>query len=284
MYNTYYSIADVVIQIISPFPFFAHNGVEFVCEETDPDYVFTFSQVNDIPHLMAGSRKIAELLWAHEYRKKDGTEFRAFLWKDTYYSALSFCGETEGVCYYASAEILAEQAKLGFELLMYLCLEKILLRHGALTLHSSHIRYRGQGIVFSAPSGTGKSTQAELWEKYAGARVMNGDRSVLRKKDNQWFVYGCPMCGTSDIHISGREPLSNVIMLNQGKENNPERISPARAFRLMYSQVTISNWNVKNVDTSIELLNDLVQNVPVWHYSCTKEEDAVWILKEALGL
>lgn len=283
MYNTYYNIADVVIQIISPFPFFAHNGVEFVCEETEPDYVFTFLQTNDIPKLMTGSRKIAELLWAHEYRKEDGTEFRAFLWKDVYYSALSFCGETEGVCYYASAEILAEQAKLGFELLMYLCLEKILLKHGALTLHSSHIRYGGRGIVFSAPSGTGKSTQAELWRRYAGAEVMNGDRSILKKNGEQWYVHGCPMCGTSGIHHRGKEPLLCIVMLSQGRENIPERLSPLRAFHMMYPEVTISNWNVKNVDTSIKLLNDLIQSVPVWHYTCTKEEEAVRALREALA-
>lgn len=282
MYNSYYNIADVVIRIVSPFPFFAHNGAEFVCGKTSPDYVFTFRQTNDLPGLMDGSQKIAELLWAHEYRKEDGTEYRAFLWKDVYYSALSFCGETEGICYYASEGILAEQARNGFELLMYLCLEKILLKHGALILHSSHIRYEDAGIVFSAPSGTGKSTQAELWRRYAGARIMNGDRSVLRKNKDQWYVYGCPMCGTSDIHHSGKEPLKCIVMLSQGIENIPEKLSPLRAFQRMYPEVTISTWNVKNVDTSIALLNDLIRSVPVWHYSCTKEEAAVRVLKDAL--
>lgn len=284
MYNSYYNIADVIIQIVSPFPFLAHNGEEFVCEKTVPDYVFTFRQTSDIPGLMTGSCKVAELLWAHEYRKEDGTEFRAFLWNDIYYSALSFCGETEGTCYYASAEILAEQAQKGFELLMYLCLEKILLKHGALILHSSHIRYGGQGIVFSAPSGTGKSTQAELWRCHAGAEVMNGDRSVLKKVGEQWYVHGCPMCGTSDIHHKGKEPLHCIVMLSQGEENIPERISPLRALRMMYPEVTISNWNVKSVDLSIQLLNDLIQNVPIWHYSCTSTEEAVQVLKSALGL
>lgn len=282
MYNSYYNIADVIIQIVSPFPFFAHNGAEFVCEKAKPDYVFTFQQTDDIPAFMKDSQRIAELLWAHEYRQEDGTEFRAFLWNDRYYSALSFCGETEGTCYYASAEILAEQAQRGFELLMYLCLEKILLQHRALVLHSSHIRYGGQGIVFSAPGGTGKSTQAELWRRYAGAEIMNGDRSILKKNGDQWYVYGCPMCGTSDIHHRGKEPLKCVVMLSQGSENIPRRISPLQAFQMMYPEVTVSNWNVKNVDISIELLNDLIQHVPVWHYSCTKEEEAVWVLKDAL--
>lgn len=284
MYNSYYNIADIIIQIISPFPFFSHNGKEFCCEETKPDYVFTFRQTDDIPGLMEGSCKVGEMLWAHEYRRDDGTEFRAFLWKDVYYSALSFCKETEGTCYYVSAEILAELAQSGFELLMYLCLEKILLKHGALVLHSSHIRYDGRGIVFSAPSGVGKSTQAELWSRYAGAVVMNGDRSVLRKEGEQWYVHGCPMCGTSGIHHSGKEPLHCIVMLCQGKENIPVRVSPLQAFQMIYPEVTISNWNVNHVDTSIQLLDDLIQNVPVWHYSCTRDENAVRTLRNTLKL
>ena len=283
MYNRYYNIADIIIQIISPFPFYAHNGEEFVCQETSPDYVFTFRQTDDIPALMAGSKKIGEMLWAHEYRMEDGTEFRAFLWQDRYYSALSFCQEDHGICYFASEQILAEQASQGFELLMFLCLEKILLRHGALVLHSSHIRYGQEGIVFSAPAGTGKSTQAELWRRYAGARIINGDRSVLKKNKDQWYVYGCPMCGTSDIHHSGKEPLRSVVMLSQGRENVPERVSGLQAFRMLYPEVTISGWNVQNVDKAIGLLNDLIGNVPVWHYSCTMEKEAVDVLKRALG-
>ena len=62
-------------------------------------------------------------------------------------------------------------------------LETLLLKYDGLLLHSSFIRWRGEGILFSAPSGTGKSTQADLWVKYEDAEILNGDRagtSLLR--------------------------------------------------------------------------------------------------------
>ena len=54
----------------------------------------------------------------------------------------------------------------------------ILADAGMLVLHSSYIVTRQeQGILFSGPSGIGKSTQAALWQRYAGAEIVNGDRA-----------------------------------------------------------------------------------------------------------
>lgn len=283
MYNKYYYIAGIIIKVESPFPFYVHNAVEFECEPQKPDYVFRFEQVGDLPGMMKDAAFVADLIWAHEYQKKDGKYLRAFLWKE-FYGAVSRVGKKEGVCYYASEAILAERACEGFELLMYLCIEQILLGFGCLVLHSSHVDIRGKGIVFSAPSQTGKSTQAELWKKYAGARVLNGDRSILRKKMDQWFVYGCPMCGTSNLHLQGSEPLTNIVMLSQSTDNTVRRIHGMEAFRHIYPQITVPYWDMDYTDQVINLLNELLGEVPIWHYACTKEKKAVEVLRRTLDL
>lgn len=59
---------------------------------------------------------------------------------------------------------------------------------GMLVLHSAYIVTRGgEGILFSGPSGIGKSTQAALWERFAGARTVNGDRALVpaRRKNGR---------------------------------------------------------------------------------------------------
>lgn len=283
MYKKYYHIADIVIEILSPFPFYSYNAEDFVCEPCKPDYRFRFEEISNIPRIMEGATFIANLRWAHEY-KKENTYMRAFLWQEHFYSAVSIMGETEGICYYASSEILLDTAKTGFELFMYLCMERIFLQFHALVLHSSHIAVNGKGLVFSAPSQTGKSTQAELWRKYENAVVLNGDRSVLRKIDGIWQVCGCPMCGTSNIHKQGKEPLSNIVMLAQGPENRIRKISGIEAFKQVYPQITVQSWDRKLFEQTMELLNDLLEEIPVWHYTCTKEYEAVQMLKEVLSL
>ena len=63
-----------------------------------------------------------------------------------------------------------------------LALERRLVRKDQMVLHCAYVEYRGEAILFSAPSETGKTTQAGLWEKYRGSRTVNGDRSLLGKK------------------------------------------------------------------------------------------------------
>lgn len=284
MYKNYYKIGGIVIKIESPFPFYAANGVDFLCSPTKPDYQFRFEQVDDIPKLMNGFQKVGETLWSHEYQNEAGEFLRAFLWQDSYYSEVSILGKEEGVCYYASADILMGRAKDGFELLMYLCLEKILMQYGGLVLHSSHIKINGKGLVFSAPSQVGKSTQAELWKKYCNAEIINGDRSVLRKIEGQWYVFGCPMCGTSGIHLQSVEPLSSIVILAQNENNIIQNLPMREAFRLLYPQITVSYWDDGFVEKAMSLLEELIEEIPIWHYACTKEYEAVVVLKNALNM
>lgn len=63
-----------------------------------------------------------------------------------------------------------------------------LLQQDALVIHASYIEFMGRGILFLGPSGTGKSTQARLWNEHAGAPILNGDRALLRQKDGIWQV------------------------------------------------------------------------------------------------
>ncbi len=161
-------------------------------------------------------------------------------------------------------------------------LERHLIKRDSLILHCAYIRNNGEAILFSAPSETGKSTQAGLWEKYVGAETINGDRALLVKKNGKWTACGWPVCGSSGICYNKETPIRAIVMLEQGKSNAVERLSPMGAFSLIYGQVTINRWNQEQNTHAMDLIEKLVTDIPVYHLSCTISEEAVRCLKKAL--
>ena len=157
-----------------------------------------------------------------------------------------------------------------------------MIRWDSMILHCAYIKYHGKAILFSAPSETGKSTQAGLWERYRGSETVNGDRALLRKIDGRWIACGWPVCGTSEICHLKDTPIHAVVMLRQGKENHVERLSPVQGFAQLYSQITVNQWNRDFVQRTAELIEDLVVHVPVWQLTCNISENAVRCLETVL--
>ena len=161
-------------------------------------------------------------------------------------------------------------------------IERILNKYNAFMLHSSFIKHNNKEILFSAPSGTGKSTQADLWNKYENAEIINGDRAGIRKIGDEWTAYGLPFAGSSRIFKNKKAPISHIIILRQGKENKLKRLSPREAFIKIYSETTIHTWDKEFQNNTVEQISDLVQNVPVYLYECLPNEDSVKFLKQKI--
>ena len=163
-----------------------------------------------------------------------------------------------------------------------LALERRLVKRDNIILHCAYVEYHGEAILFSAPSETGKTTQANLWEKYRGSRTVNGDRSLLGKKDGRWTAQGWPVCGTSEVCHDEAFPIRAVVMLSQAKENRAVRMTPGHAFPLVYSQITVNRWNREDHIHTMDLIQDLLESVPVYHLGCTISEEAVECLARIL--
>lgn len=161
-------------------------------------------------------------------------------------------------------------------------LETLLLEYEGLLLHASFIRWQGKGILFSAPSGTGKSTQADLWVKYENAEILNGDRAGLRRLDGRWTSFGLPLAGSSCIYRNENAPVEAVIALRQGKENRIRRLGPAEAFRFLYPEITVHQWDKQFVEKTSGLLLELLQDVPVYLLECRPDREAVQLLRETV--
>lgn len=163
-----------------------------------------------------------------------------------------------------------------------LALEKEMIQVDAMLLHSAYMCYDGTAVLFSAASGTGKSTQADLWEKYRGTRTINGDRSLLIRETDGWKAYGWPICGSSEICHNEKYSIRAIVMLKQAKENKVYPLQGFRAVRDIMEQITINAWDSEFQIRVMDLLEELRKEVPIYCLECDISEDAVRCLEQVL--
>lgn len=164
-----------------------------------------------------------------------------------------------------------------------LSLEKLMIDEGAMILHSAYMNYKDRAVLFSAPSETGKSTQANLWEKYRGTYTVNGDRSLLIREKDGWYAYGWPICGSSEICRNERYLVHAIVMLKQAKENKAYPLRGFQALREVMEQITINTWDSEFQMKVMDELEELLKEVPVYRLECDISEDAVKCLENLIG-
>ena len=125
--------------------------------------------------------------------------------------------------------------------------------HGKYALHSASNYYQEKAWLYSASSGTGKTTHVKLWEKLYAVPVLNGDLNLLGMEKDEVFVYGIPWCGTSGVYTTKKYPLGGIILLKRGTENRVCKL-PQDERQLYTAQRMISPaWTEKQVDDSLFL-------------------------------
>ena len=156
----------------------------------------------------------------------------------------------------------------------------ILQQKEALFFHASQIEMDKKGVLFTASSGTGKTTQAKLWRSYRGAKIICNDRTVIRAGK----TYGYPVDGSEPV-ISGTVlPLGAIVLLGQDKENRVRRLSPKEALIKLFPQLIIETWNEQSRILAVEQLITYVSKYPVYLLECTPDERAVVCLEQQLKM
>lgn len=168
------------------------------------------------------------------------------------------------------------------ELINCLALEKTMSEYGKFILHSSYIETPKGAVLFTAPSGTGKSTQAELWNQYRGTEIINGDRAGIWKDGNVWMAGGVPWCGTSGIMKNKIMPLRAIVILKQATKNVIQEIRFSYKVKYLLEQLTINPWNKKMLDSAQVFCMLLCQEIPIISLACRPDMEAVDILEQEL--
>lgn len=169
-----------------------------------------------------------------------------------------------------------------FNIWNYMAFENPLLYHQAFILHSSFISWQNNGILFTAPSGTGKSTQADLWKKYEDADIYNGDRTIIRKIDGKYYGFGSPYAGSSGIYRNESAPIKAIVVIEQGPDNVIRRLHGREAFLPLFRETLMNTWNKEYMEKMTDLLMDAACQIPIYHLSCRPDQDAVNTVKNEI--
>lgn len=156
-------------------------------------------------------------------------------------------------------------------------------RYNGLMLHASAIAMDGKGYLFSANSGTGKSTHTALWAQCFGERVcyINDDKPALRKTQNGWYVYGTPWSGKTELNSNISAPVQAMAFLHQSAENTISRMQVSEILPNLLEQ-TIRPKNEKNAELYFALVEDLVERVPIYALGCNMSADAARVAYETM--
>ncbi len=171
------------------------------------------------------------------------------------------------------------QGITGKQLMSAMDLPHLLTVHDGFLLHASYIEWEGRAILFTAPSGTGKSTQAQLWCDHMGAALVNGDRAAVRIIGGRVFACGTPFSGSSPVRRNVQLPLGAIVYLSQAPENSIVRLRGVRAFRRVWEGCTVNTWEREDVERATRTVSGVVSRVPVYHLSCTPDVRAAEALK-----
>ena len=164
----------------------------------------------------------------------------------------------------------------------HLGFEGLLIRRDRVCFHAACIRTDQGGILFSGPSGIGKSTQARLWCQHRGAELINGDRPILQRTPEGFLAWGSPYAGSSRCFVNDSVPVRAVVFLAQEPKNRIRRLKTAEAFRRIYGQLTMYSWDPFFVERACDLAQALAEQVPCWELGCVPDETAVALLEESL--
>ena len=151
-----------------------------------------------------------------------------------------------------------------------------LLNHGVLLFHGSAVAVDGRVYLFTAKSGTGKTTHSRLWLKnIPGAHILNGDKPFLLFRDEGIFVCGNPWQGKEDYGKNEILPLASLCILERDETNHILPITYKEAFDVLIFQSHKPPQDSRML-SYLKLLGRL-SSVPLYRLFCNMEDEAALI-------
>jgi len=278
-----FNIAGVNLKIMSKEACFFHELNYFTSSDAkDYDLKIKISKSQGVT-LSEGEKILNERISWVRSNKKD-ILFQAFICKEESKKVLAVLeindSWTEAEITYCEDKDYSIDATVN--LLLEIFFRNYILQKDGIVIHAAAIDWKGKGIAFTAPSGGGKSTQAMLWKKYMGAKILNDDRPTIRRRDDKFSIYGTPWSGSSLEFINDSAPLSAIFIIQQSKVNVLEKLNKHQAVVQLTPRCFLPYFDSGLMDLALLQLEKVINEIPVYLLKCTPEKEAVELVYECV--
>lgn len=195
------------------------------------------------------------------------------------YMRVTHCGKQHAVQLKQSAYPNGITART---LLNAIAAEHLVAQNNGFVFHCSYIAAGQKAILFTAPSETGKTTQAQLWHTYRDAMICNGDRAAVRIEGDRILACGIPFAGSSNYCENVTLPLAAIVYLSQAKSTSIRKLTGYEAFSGIWEGVSVNTWDKTDMAAVSRTVEAVASRVPVYHLSCTPDISAVLALEGVL--
>ena len=185
-------------------------------------------------------------------------------------------------------EVNGEDFSCGDSYLEFVAVQKVIaekmIDHDVLLMHGSAVCMDGEGYIFTAPSGTGKSTHARLWREAYGDRMMmiNDDKPMLICREDEIIACGNPWTGKHRLGENVSAKVKAIAFLERNEKNIVDPVKPEEVFELLYLQ-TYRPKDPARAMKSIELLSRICRNVKMYRLKGNMESDAAIVAYKGMN-
>ena len=184
-------------------------------------------------------------------------------------------------------ELEDEGRGLSREYLEFICayrhIAERLPEYDAFVFHGAAVAMNGRAYLFTAPSGTGKSTHVAMWKCRYGWRAwcLNGDKPILRKSPEGFMVCGTPWKGKEEFGVNACLPIQAICLLHRGSANTVEPAAPEELSRFLMRQIYLPQ-DPERMEKLIALIDECCRTVPTWSMYCNRSRRAAEAAYEAM--
>ena len=276
----YYKIADICYKInFNNTENYAEDNLlcEYSTGSEEPTHTLDVFVTDVLPEpvglqVFADNHKVV-------FINEDGSQmrFEGVLAKDASSAYMCICRKEN-----LSLVYVKPQAYSSKTLLKAMELEHFIADSDGVLFHSAFIEVEDKALLFTAPSGVGKSTQADLWCREKDADLINGDRCAVKIKEGRAFAFGVPYCGSSGVRKNRTLEIEAIVYLGRAKAPCVSQLSGVNAFMKIFEGICVNTWNSTDMENCVKTVATIAENTPVFMLECTPDRLSVVQLEKAL--
>ena len=155
--------------------------------------------------------------------------------------------------------------------------------YGLVLFHASVVELDGECYLFTAKSGTGKSTHTRMWREVFGERavMINDDKPLIKEENGVFYAYGTPWDGKHHLSVNRRSPIKAICYIERGEENEIEKVNTQDVTYNLLAQVYRPR-NQEGLIKTLDFADSMLKSIPMYKMKCTISHEAAQMAYDAM--